>query len=57
MTAEERVQAAAQIITDHRASSFLLEPTGYCRCGKLWTPLHVANMLDKAGLLCALVSS
>jgi len=47
---KERTQAAARVITEHRASSQMAR-NGYCRCEVEWSPLHVAEMLDKAGLL------
>ena len=55
MTAKERTQAAARIITAHRATSSRSFTRYWCRCNQLWSPLHVAQELDKAGLLCALV--
>jgi hypothetical protein len=63
MTATERTQAAARIITAHRPylpgsnMSPFAGRQGYCRCDKEWSLLHVAKELDKAGLLCALVTS
>lgn len=51
MTAKERTQAAARIITAHPKPI----RTCYCHCRHVWwSPLHVAQELDKAGLLCAL---
>lgn len=43
-----RTLAAAVVITNHRS-----RPQG-CECGKQWSPLHVAEELEKADLLCAL---
>ena len=54
MTAKERTQAAARVIGAHLR---VRDNHGICRCGKQWHPLHVAQELDKAGLLCALVAS
>jgi len=54
MTAKERTRAAARIITAHLR---VRDSHGACHCGKEWHPLHVAQELDKAGLLCALVAS
>jgi len=59
MTARERTQAAARVITAHRPYTAQSSRSGFCRCetpfmAKAWTPLHVAEALDEAGLLCAL---
>lgn len=54
MTAQERTQAAARIVTAHLPNRRILASPSICYCGKSWSPLHVAQELDKAGLLCAL---
>ena len=56
--ANERTQAAARVITEHRVVRLPLDPVSKdrrCTCGQVWSPAHVAMELDKAGLLCALV--
>lgn len=51
MNSIERVLAASRVIVNHRVTAY-----GECTCGDLcWTTVHVAEALDKAGLLCALV--
>ena len=50
MNEKQRIAAAARVITAHRAIPGYSE----CSCKQKWTPLHVATMLDNAGLLCAL---
>ena len=51
MNAKQRTAAAAKVITAHIK---VRDAHGICHCGKEWNPLHVAQMLDAAGLLCAL---
>lgn len=50
----ERRQAAARVVTEHRPvrrDPRLERGAHHCRCEELWTPLHVAEVLDRAGLL------
>jgi hypothetical protein len=52
-TAEERVKVAARVLVRHLSAAC---KQGRCSCGEEWNLKHQAHELDKAGLLCALVS-
>jgi hypothetical protein len=50
MTKDQRCSIAARVITSH----IRVRNKFICHCGKEWNPLHVAQALDAAGLLCSL---
>lgn len=54
MTKNQRVLAAERVIANHRSVVALFSRDGDCRCGVPWSSRHMAEMLDTAGLLCAL---
>lgn len=54
MKTSKQTQLAARVITYHQR---FRESHGVCRCGRQWTPLHLAEQLEASGLLSTLETS